>query len=423
MKEVYKIINQLRSTTSLNEKEEILRKNKDNELLKKVLKYTYDYRYQFNMSSSKLPEITAPSILFPVSIDEVFDFLDKMRNKGATDKDRFAFINMIKSLGPEAEEIFKCIIDKDLREAGINVETINKVFGEDFVKKYKVMLAQSQDKLEEFLENFKSKEIYVNYKYDGIRCIAEINLEDDSIVLWSRNGRVYNFPSLNKYILESINREKLCNVRKITLDGEITIKDMEFRDVMKIARREHIDEESRKILDAMNYNVFDIILDKHYEIPLYIRVEQLKDIINENNMVKKVKYWSLKNNNIDEVLKEFDKSQELGYEGLILKNSESEYIRSKSINWIKVKKTDNIDCTVVELIEGTGKYKNSLGALVCRMENGVCFNLGTGFDEEFRDYYWKHKNEIIGKTVEVKIYGFIKDRPRNPVFVRIRDDK
>ena len=97
----------------MNEKERILKANKDNELLKKVLKYTYDYRLQFNMTSDKLPEIKAPSLLFPVNIDQIFNFLDKMNNKkGATDKDRFAFINMIKSLGPEAEEIFKCIIDK-----------------------------------------------------------------------------------------------------------------------------------------------------------------------------------------------------------------------------------------------------------------------------------------------------------------------
>ena len=62
----------------MNEKERILKANKDNELLKKVLKYTYDYRLQFNMTSDKLPEIKAPSLLFPVNIDQIFNFLDKM---------------------------------------------------------------------------------------------------------------------------------------------------------------------------------------------------------------------------------------------------------------------------------------------------------------------------------------------------------
>jgi len=420
MKRTNKIISQIRNTTSMNEKERILKANKDNELLKKVLKYTYDYRLQFNMTSDKLPEIKAPSLLFPVNIDQIFNFLDKMNNKkGATDKDRFAFINMIKSLGPEAEEIFKCIIDKDLR-AGISIKTINKIFGQDFIPEFKIMLPQPQSQLNDFLSLSSDKEIYINPKYDGIRCIAEINLKDNNIILWSRNGRIYNIPILNKYILESINRKKLQNINKIILDGEIVIKNMTFKDVMKIARREKITLEAQKILDNISYHIFDIILDDVYESPLELRLEQLNNI-NENNVIKKVKYWKLSEKSIDEIYLELQKVLELGYEGLVLKISNSAYIRNRNISWIKIKEFDTIDCRVIKILEGSGKNKNKIGALVCKYKD-IEFQVGSGLTDEFREYYWQNQNKILDKIIEVK-YQEIIDKPRFPVFKKIRNDK
>ena len=42
MKEILSIVNELKATTKTNEKIAILTKNKDNELLQKVLFYTYN---------------------------------------------------------------------------------------------------------------------------------------------------------------------------------------------------------------------------------------------------------------------------------------------------------------------------------------------------------------------------------------------
>ena len=50
MKEILSIVNELKATTKTNEKIAILTKNKDNELLQKVLFYTYNPNYQFGLS-------------------------------------------------------------------------------------------------------------------------------------------------------------------------------------------------------------------------------------------------------------------------------------------------------------------------------------------------------------------------------------
>ena len=282
------------------------------------------------------------------------------------------------------------------------------------------MLPQPQSQLNDFLSLSSDKEIYINPKYDGIRCIAEINLKDNNIILWSRNGRIYNIPILNKYILESINRKKLQNINKIILDGEIVIKNMTFKDVMKIARREKITLEAQKILDNISYHIFDIILDDVYESPLELRLEQLNNI-NENNVIKKVKYWKLSEKSIDEIYLELQKVLELGYEGLVLKISNSAYIRNRNISWIKIKEFDTIDCRVIKILEGSGKNKNKIGALVCKYKD-IEFQVGSGLTDEFREYYWQNQNKILDKIIEVK-YQEIIDKPRFPVFKKIRNDK
>ena len=49
----------------------------------------------------------------------------------------------------------------------------------------------------------------------------------------------------------------------------------------------------------------------------------------------------------------------------------------------------------------------------------------SGYDDEQREYYTDHKEELIGSVVEVKANGIMKDsgRMRHPRFLRFRDDK
>ena len=54
MKEVINIIKQLQNTSSSNEKLNILKLNKDNELLQKVLEYTYNPFKKYNKSKKSI---------------------------------------------------------------------------------------------------------------------------------------------------------------------------------------------------------------------------------------------------------------------------------------------------------------------------------------------------------------------------------
>ncbi len=97
-----------------------------------------------------------------------------------------------------------------------------------------------------------------------------------------------------------------------------------------------------------------------------------------------------------------------GYEGLILRQDK---------RWLKVKPIDTFDVEILSLIEGKGKYKGKLGALVTSLGN-----VGTGFTDEEREDIWE--NKYIGNTVEVSYMHLTEDgKFRHPRFLRIRFDK
>ncbi len=84
---------------------------------------------------------------------------------------------------------------------------------------------------------------------------------------------------------------------------------------------------------------------------------------------------------------------------------------------------------IVSFKEGVGKYKGTLGSI------GVVIpipNFGwstnethvSGMSDRDRKYIWEHRDELLGKIVEVK-YRRLTDMDRmvEPRFIRIRWDK
>lgn len=64
-----------------------------------------------------------------------------------------------------------------------------------------------------------------------------------------------------------------------------------------------------------------------------------------------------------------------------------------------------------------------MGALHVRdLKTGITFDIGTGFTEEQRIRFWCAPNDVLGKVVRYKYQPTgIKERPRFPVFLGIRD--
>jgi DNA ligase-1 len=110
-----------------------------------------------------------------------------------------------------------------------------------------------------------------------------------------------------------------------------------------------------------------------------------------------------------------------GYEGMIIRAWDAPYIRRRSTQVMKFKPKKYDDYLVIgyeEEISIEGEPKGTLGALVCTSDDGSKFNVGSGFTAEDRRNLWERREQLIGRTVQIK-YQHITHTggvPRFPVF-------
>lgn len=150
--------------------------------------------------------------------------------------------------------------------------------------------------------------------------------------------------------------------------------------------------------------------------------------------------------NLDDVLAFEEQQLSLGYEGLILRDPLGPYKAGRSTarqGWLlKLKRFLDSEAVVIDVVEemfngneavkdNLGRTKRSsskegksgkgrMGTLVVRAANGVEFELGTGFTDTDKDYWWtKHLNgEAKGCLVKFKYFpvGNV-NKPRHPVYL------
>lgn len=106
-------------------------------------------------------------------------------------------------------------------------------------------------------------------------------------------------------------------------------------------------------------------------------------------------------------------------------NTPYECKRTKSL--IKVKKFFSCDIKCIDIEEGSGRNKGTLGALVCEYR-GNRVKVGSGFSDVDRKHFWLHPEDVVGRIVSVKYKEETKNKDggisiRFPVFECVRFDK
>lgn len=116
-----------------------------------------------------------------------------------------------------------------------------------------------------------------------------------------------------------------------------------------------------------------------------------------------------------------------GWEGIMINRDERyQFKRTNAI--LKYKSFNTIDLECIGMLEGTGKYEGTLGALCCKFGDNIV-NVGTGFTDAQRSFIWNRGSWIKGKIIEVKYKDVTSDAITGlaslqfPVFVCIKSDK
>lgn len=80
-----------------------------------------------------------------------------------------------------------------------------------------------------------------------------------------------------------------------------------------------------------------------------------------------------------------DRVLEAGGEGLMLNRADAHYLTGRSAALLKLKRQQDAEATVLAHLPGRGRHAGRLGALRVRSDDGLVFDLGTGFTDTDRE--------------------------------------
>lgn len=425
MEEVIKLFKQIQDTSSINDKKEIIAANKDNELFKKCLVFLLDGNINTGISNKKInKKVESSSELAPYYLcgnsrfEEVMDYL--IKNNTGTDADIYE-IQCFLDGHEEDREFYEQMITKSFR-LGADSKVVNSVIP-GLIPTFEIQQAYP---LSEKNEPKDGEWFALSQKLNGNNCSYYKGK------LISRQGK--EFKGL-QHIIDDI--EKLPNHENFFFNGELMRKntdnisdDQNFQIGTGIINSENEDK------SCIYFNIYEVLPIEEFEKgeSKLTYKNRRHDVLNplsiaiyraglENISVIPIIYEGTDKSKIKELLNQADSD---GWEGLML-NKDTKWKNKRNNGILKVKSFKHADILCTDVVEGDGKYKGTLGNIICNYK-GFDLSIGSGFLDSDRDYYWKHKNEIVGKIIQIKYKCETKNKKGGislqfPIFQCIRFDK
>ena len=405
------------STTKKSEKAAILIRNQGNRLFTSTLKWLLDPFVLTGISSKKLSKNVSYDT---TPIQTWGDMMVYFENHHTGSDDDIRIVQgFIESQPEEQREYYRALVTKSLK-LGVDAKSVNDVIP-NLIPTFSVQLGIPREKCK-----IKSGEWFsLSQKLNGNRCVF-VNGK-----MMSRQGK--EFTGLD-HILSDI--KKVVD-NGIVLDGELVGKNEEglsdsanFQKSTGIANSKDADKTSLKyvIFDTLRLEEFQNGKSEYtYKIRRQLLLE-LKETIAKHNLknieVVQMFYEGTDQTEIDKWL---DYCEEHDYEGCMI-NLDSPYECKRVKSLQKAKMFKDIDLRCISVNEAiTGKYKGTLGSITCKYKNGTV-DVGSGFSDEQRGYYFNNPNEIVGKIITVKYKETTTNKKGGeslqfPVFVTVRFDK
>lgn len=255
---------------------------------------------------------------------------------------------------------------------------------------------------------------FVQPKLDGIRCISY--LKDSTIVNQSRQLKYFsNLHHINDEL--SVLFKEYPN---IVFDGELYNHSIVFNKIAGIVKREKLKDDDLDKLHQIQYHIYDCFFDNNKYISFNHRLNILnKFSANRFKFVIFVDTFNCKDK--DEVLHYHSLFVDKKYEGLILRNSDSNYEFTRSKHLQKYKTFEDDEFKIISFKEGEGNDKGTV-IWKCVAKNGKEFEVRPIGTVSERSLMFKNGHKYIGKLLtvtyqELSEFGV----PRFPVGKTIRD--
>lgn len=415
--ELMNTCNKVKSISSTNEKKAFLQSVKDEDF-KNFLKIEFDSSIVFGLSDKKINKVVQYDIFDDFTTCDVKTIFDVFRylefHKTGTDEDIRTvqwYRNQI-CKNDEEVEFFNRVVTKNV-VIGIDTKLINSVWN-GLIPTFDVMLANSYFKLNESQWNKISKNGTRNFnitcKYDGFRCVAI--KENGSVRLVSRQGKIYErCVDIEKAISE-------LPYDNFVLDSEIIISNRKrYPSTEQYKATSNIVTLKDQDKHGVTLNCFDYIDLKEWNSKIgktewtdrRKKLEEvLKDYSDSDDKPLYVAPILYSGNDLNVALSLLGKARENKEEGVMLRFNDSVYEFKRSNELLKYKVMSEIDVYIVGYEEGTNKYEGTLGCFLCEIDHPTFGHLemkvGSGYSDEERSDYWEHKDELIGRVLEMQFF-------------------
>lgn len=447
---VNEIIIELNESNSTNHKISVLKKNKDNELLKTVLQMTYDkVKYTYGVSLNQIQKFKSEPNIGPVSLEYALAFLrDELSTRNITGhKALQSCSNILDNLSPENFDLVAKIINRDLR-VNIGRTQLNKV--------WKGLITQPAYCRCSVYNEKTAKKIkfpaIVQLKSDGT--YREIAVNGPETAVRSRSGEEYHYP---------IHEAQFSKYKDGVYTGEMTIR-LNSDNVEKLKRLSKYPEEIHElyeqgvtvlprklgngILNSDNvphehvvFDVWDYITHEEYQqallkdkknpckTPYKERFQELMNIIHESENIKIIPWEFV--NNVREAFEYTSNWMNKGYEGAILKDLEMPFKHGTSDKQLKMKLVIEVEVRVSGWKPGKPgtKREGKIGSIQFQNDEGTIKGYCSGFSDEDLDRFTDDFSIIDEKIITVECNDISKSAKNDyyalshPRYIEVRTDK
>jgi hypothetical protein len=447
---IKQIFDEIAAESGNNAKIEILRKYKDNELLKKVLYMANSKRVKFYLKQVPVYVCDGNSTY---TLEESLREIQKIADREYTGHDAINFLKEILCSSTKDDAyIIERIIEKDCK-IGMGTTFMNKVF-KDLIEDTPYMGAISFDEKKARAIFAKGGRGISQIKMDGRYCNAIIR--GGEVELESRSGETTHVTGA-KFLAELANFEDCVLNGELTMDGvpryesngmiasiiDICGKKNERTEKEHAKKLEAFEKKHGSFEEALNsirYTVWDTItIDEYFnkssKTPYLNRLANVERIIREggSTMVKMIESRIV--HSYKEAMDHFQEVlatevDGVPQEGTILKSETGDWKDGKPTWQIKMKLEMDVDLVIVGFNYGTKgtKNENVISSLTCETSDGLLKTRPQGIKEDMMKFITENQHNLIDKVVQVKCNGLSHDKDGNysllyPAFVMVREDK
>ncbi|AHE67947.1 non-homologous end-joining DNA ligase [Legionella oakridgensis] len=228
---------------------------------------------------------------------------------------------------------------------------------------------------------FSNKDWIYERKLDGERCL--LHKHGKRVKMLSRNNKEQNnfYPEISQ-ALKEFPGNFILDCELVTFDGKIT-------SFSRLQNRMHVKNPCEKLI--RKYPVFAYVFDILYldgysleELPLRKRKVILKTVFAFKG--HSIRYLPHRNELGEQYLHE---ACSKGWEGVIAKHANSQYVRQRSRQWLKFKCGHGQEFVIGGYTQPQGQ-RIGFGALLLGYYQDkqlkYCGRVGTGFDDEFLEF-------------------------------------